>query len=106
MKRGTTPTLKVKINIDISQFSSVEFLFKQTITEEDISTSILKVYPTTQGLTYENGIFYIPFTEQETYNFIPNKSFYLDTRPITLTGSILATEIVEIPMNPTLFGEA
>lgn len=102
MKRRTTPTLKVSIDIDIGKVGSIEFLFKQKRDESnDISLKIS--YP--QDVDFENGVFLIPFTEAQTCIFKPGKIFYMDTRIMLKNGNVPQTEIIELFMCDTLFNE-
>lgn len=102
MKRGTTPVLKVKLGLDtLSDISSVVFVFKQK-NDESCNTKVTKTYPSAD-VTLTEGIFSIAWTEAETRVFEANKNFYMDTKPTTLQGKILETEIKTLYMNPTLF---
>lgn len=104
VKRGTTPTLPIKINIeDMSQIASINFLFKQQMTDTG-EPGVMKTYPS-ESVVYEGGIFYVEFTDEETREFRADSTIYLDVKPITTNGKILATKIVPINMYATLYPE-
>lgn len=102
MKRGTTPTLLIEHGLDMSTVSKIEFLFKQHKLEMG-DALLIKTYPV--DVTESDGIFYIPFTEQETRLFHSNKEFYCDPKITLLNGDIPATEILTLTCEPTLWGE-
>lgn len=103
MKRGTTPTIPIGHDLDISVVASVSFLFKQKKVE-DAPTILIKNYP--GDVTEENGVFLIPFTEAETRRFKPNEEFYCDPKIKFASGKIPATEILTLNCSPTLWGES
>ena len=103
MKRGTTPTIQIEHDLDISVVASVEFLFKQK-KSEDAPAILVKNYP--GDVTEENKVFSIPFTEAETRRFKPNEEFYCDPKIKFASGKIPATEILTLVCNPTLWGDA
>lgn len=104
LKRGTTPTLQVKFDIEnLDDIESVEFLLKQDCKEE-CTHFVLKTYPSeSASLDSETGVFHIRYTEQETRTFTHDSRIYLDTRPIMKDGTIVPTEIVSLFMYNTLF---
>ena len=101
-KRGTTPTLPVTVNVDISTVNKIEFIFKQQNSESSAKL-VLKTYPTDVEYDSTNKLFYIYFTEEETRKFIENKPFYMDTKIVYTGGKIPKTPIIELMMNNTLF---
>lgn len=104
VKRGTTPTIRIKLNTeDVSIFKTVEFLFKAQNTENDNVPYVKKVYPG-GGVELNNGVFEIYFDEAETRAFAPDSSVYIDVRPITAQGKIPRTPIRTLRVAPTLFG--
>lgn len=104
MKRGTTPTLPIKIKMPFSNVQSIEFIFKTDISE------------------YANKLLYkkfegnIPVKEQNDNDFVVELKLtadetmrlsvgdvYMDTR-IVLTGDIIPeTQITKVNVNDTLF---
>lgn len=104
MKRGTTPTLRVKLETDdASVFATVEFLLKQD-DSEDPGVQVLKTFPS-QFVTFdqESGAFLVRYTEEETRMFLPNSFAYMDVRPTLSDGTIVPTEIERVRITPTLF---
>lgn len=100
MKRGTTPTIPVTIDIDIELVSEATFIFKKEFKEE--APAILKkTFP--NEVAYYDGAFHIPFTEEETRLF--KGDFYMDTRIVTISGSIPETCVCHLYMSSTLFSE-
>lgn len=98
MKRGTTPVLPVAIELDASMIESVTFVFKSEFLE-NAPAKLTKRYP--DEVAYEDGAFLVPFTEEETRLF--NGQFFMDTRIVTVSGSIPETAVCKLYMNPTLF---
>lgn len=102
MKRGTTPTLKINIpGIDVSEIDHIDFIFKAS-KSETAPAIIEKSYPDT--VSFDGNVFLMPFTEAETRLFNDYRA-YMDTRIITRDGKIPATQIIEIDVRSTLFGE-
>lgn len=106
MKRGTTPTLPVRVNIDNASTASVTFVFKQT-KEEDATALVTKEWPTDEEVTYdsEKERYLIEWTEAETRLFVADQVFFMDTKVVLNSGKIPETNIVMLRMNPTLFEE-
>ena len=103
MQRGRTPTLQLSIcNLDIESVDRIDFMFKQE-RSEDCTTQVLKTYPSADVTVDANGVFSLQWTAEETRVFAPNKTFYLDVRPIDKDGNIIETVMVILTMNDTLF---
>lgn len=103
MKRGTTPIFRVRLNHDnLSDFSSVDFLFKQSNTEANNVAKILKTYPS-EYVQLVDGAYEITFTEAESRTFAPDSVVYLDVRPTTVQGEIPRTPMSTIRVAPTLY---
>lgn len=103
MKRGTTPTIQIGHELDISDVASVRFLFKQK-KSEDAPAILIKSYP--GEVTEKDGVFYVPLTEAETRRFKPGEEFYIDPKITLAGGEVPATEILALNCNPTLWGDA
>ncbi len=103
MKRGTTPTIQIGHELDISGVASVRFLFKQKLSE-DAPAILVKSYP--GEVTEQSGVFFVPFTEAETRRFKPGEAFYCDPKVKLTNGKIPATKILILNCNPTLWGDA
>lgn len=107
MKRGTTPTLRVKfLTENISGIARIDFLLKQDEVEGQ-GVQVLKRYPG-EDVTFDSdaGVFLIKYTEEETRLFAPNTFIYMDTLPVLSNGNVVATEIERIRVTPTLFAPA
>lgn len=107
MKRGTTPTIPIRINMPFDNVIRVEFIFKK-IASEYAQTLLHKVFegeiPIRQGDTTENFIVDLNLTADETMNLSVG-DIYMDTR-IVLTGDLIpATKIVKMNVSETLFRE-
>ena len=103
MQRGRTPTLQLSIcNLDTEAVDHIDFMFKQE-RSEDCTTQVLKTYPGTDVTLDDNGIYNVWWTAEETRVFAPNKTFYLDVRPVDKDGNIIETVMVILTMNDTLF---
>ena len=105
MKQGLKLLLPVTFDgVAVADISKIEFVFTQ---EKYPSSPILKtsLFGGSGGDVTENdGVFYVPWTVDETYAFRADAPFYMDTR-ITLTESPYQppTNIVKLTMNSTLF---
>lgn len=112
MEYGMNQTLKVHlIDLQTDILDSIEFIFKQ----ENKNEAIAKKY-----VVWENGssseevyildsdyeYFYIPFTKEDTFKFLPNKKFYIDARIHYVdTFDNPSVPVVGIMMSPGLFGK-
>lgn len=108
MKRNTTPTLCISINIELDTVKEIEFIFKSQIRERSDSL-ISKKYTrdtmvTSKGNAPGEVLFFMEFTASETMK-LPEGTIYMDTRIVTNDNKILETEIVSFDMNRTLFSE-
>lgn len=102
MKRGTTPTLKVQIDLDMDQIDHVDFLLKQEKNDRDTLQTVLKTYPS-EDVEYNDGIFYVSYTEDDSRTFTHDTKVWLDVRPVLTNGKIVATELARVFIYPTLF---
>jgi len=105
MKRGTTPSLKVKIGIDHTVVTRIDFVFKQQ-RSETCNTKVEKYYPN-GGVTYDstNDVWLVAFSEDDTRTFQEDTTFYMDTKISCGSGHYPSTKIVPLYMNATLFEE-
>lgn len=103
MKRGTTPTLLIKIGVEPDIIQEIIFLFKQKCSETAEAT-LTKVYPS-EFVTYSDGVYHVRWTQEETRLFDEELLFYMDTRIVLTDGKIPETRIVTLKMNKTLFEE-
>ena len=107
MKRGTTPTLPIKINMPFNNVIRVEFIFKKDKTEY-ANTLLHKIFdneiPIADGDTSKSFTVNLKLNAEETMRLIEGE-VYMDTR-IVLTGNIIpSTKIVKINIAETLFRE-
>lgn len=102
MKRGTTPTLQVSHTLDMALVKTVDFLFKHS-PRESARKILIKRFPS--EVTEENGVFFIPFTKEETALFTGGCQVYCDPRVIYHTGQIPNTKGFSFPVEETLWGE-
>ena len=108
MKRGTTPTLPIEIEADISNLKLIEFVFKREPCP-DLPAIVEKRYDSSNwiiqdGATPESFTIEVRFTAEETMKF-PSGIVYMDTRLVLLNDDISATTIAPIDVANTLFSE-
>ena len=108
MKQGIHITMPVEFTgLDFEHVSQIDFIFKQ---EKEPGAPTLKeaIYAAdgSGDCTRVENIIYIPWTEAETYNFLPNSKAYMDCK-VSLDNSMdnPITPIVSFIMNETLFEE-
>ena len=105
MKQGLRLLLPVRFDgVSVSDISKIEFVFAQDIAINNTIRKTSLYDRSNEDVMFDDGIFYVPWTPDETYLFKAQSPFYMDTR-ITLTNSDYQpqTNIVELVMNPTLF---
>lgn len=105
MKQGLQLLLPVKFEgVSVEDISKIEFVFAQEITGNSSIRKTSLYDRSGEGVIYEDGIFYVPWTPEETYSFKAQCPFYMDTR-ITLASSPYQpqTNIVQLIMDATLF---
>lgn len=108
MKRNTTPTLCISINIELDTIKEIEFLFKSQ-NREGSNKLVSKKFTsdtmiTAKGESSGEILFFVEFTAKETM-LLPEGTIYMDTRIVTNENKILETEIVSFDMHKTLFSE-
>lgn len=106
MKRGTTPTLPVRLKLRNSDIETIQFLFKQQ-KSETADEILMKEYPG-EDVSYDDecGCYKISFSEADTRLFAEDEPFYMDTKIILVGGTIPETPIVTLRMHPTLFEDS
>lgn len=103
MQRGRSSTLQLSIcNLDLEDIERIDFMFKQE-RSENCEVKVLKTYPSESVFVDPDGVFNLLWTPEETRTFDPNKTFYMDVRPIDKDGHKLETVMVILTMNDTLF---
>ena len=100
MKPYTTPVLEVQLDIPAETVANIKFLFKQE-RESSAKALLMKKYP--GEVEYEDGVYKVPFTQEETALFAMDKYFFMDTLVTDQTGKIPDTPIVSLFMGRTLF---
>lgn len=112
MEYGMNQTLKVHFtDLQTDILESIEFIFKQENKNEALAKKYVvweKDFPSEEvyilDSDYEN--YYIPFTKEETFDFVPNKKFYIDARiHYADTFDNPSVPVVGIMMSPGLFGK-
>lgn len=104
IKRGTTPTLEVRIGeIDISEVERIDFVFKYKA--QSCAPKIIEKHYPDDGVSYDSdrSLFEIEFSESETYSLKPYENLFMDTRIVLAGGFIPDTSIVRINVKETLF---
>ena len=106
IKRGTTPTLEVNIEFDISKVQCLEFVFKR-YPEEDAEDLVVKEYNSENLNTKDdenaNGfVALVDLTREETLK-LPIGNLFMDTRITTTEGKTPRPDIVEGKVVGTFF---
>ena len=108
MKRNTTSTLCISINVDKDRIKEIEFIFKSKNSERSSELLSKKFNPetmkTSTGMLPGEVLFFVDFSTDETM-LLPEGTIYMDTRIVTTDNKILETEIVSFDMGKTLFSE-
>ena len=107
MKRGTTPTIRIQHDLDMSTVKRVDFLFKQNKNELEKAILVKTYNPsdTSAEVNEQSGVFRIPLTADETRLFKSGTAFYCDPRITLVNGDIPETEILTLQCCSTLWGE-
>lgn len=104
MKRGTTPTLPIKINMPFSNIKSIEFIFCTDKTEYS-NTLLYKAFEGNIPIKEQNDndfVVGLSLTAEETMRLSAG-DVYMDTR-IVLTGNLIPeTSIEKVNISNTLF---
>lgn len=113
IKQGTRLGLSVLFEGDddftLDDIYQIEFVFKQrrSVNADVIKTSVWKSNETGDATRIDGtNVIVVPFAREETYAFKPDEKFYMDTRLLHADSlDNLLTQIVELTMSATLFGE-
>lgn len=103
IKRGTTPVISVRFKGLDEDVASAEFVFKQECSE-DAPELVVKHWPGEAGRS-ENGVFRLPFSEEETRLFAGRRYVYMDARLHLAGGGVASAPVAALMVQPTLFGE-
>lgn len=92
--------------LDLTGVERVDFLFKQE--RQETAPALLKKswLPVGGQAEEKQGVFEIPFTQEESRLFASGKPFYCDPRITLVGGSIPATTILQFSCKDTLWGDA
>ena len=99
MKQLTTPVLEVTLDIPHETVAFMTFLFTQNA--DGTGVALEKEYP--GAVTYADGVYSVPFDENDTALFKADAYFYMDTRIVDQAGKVPETSIVSLWMSRTLF---
>lgn len=102
IKPGSTPTIRIKHNLDMSLVQKIEILIKQD-RSQDAPALVKKAYP--GAVTESGGILSMPLTATETEKMQQNKDVYIDPRVTCTDGSILGAPIMWMRVVDTLWGD-
>lgn len=111
MEYGMNQTLQVHFtDLQVDALECIEFIFKQEKKNEAQAIKHVVWTPSGSGedvYTIDDpSTFYIPFSREDTFKFLPNKKFYIDARihyvDIFDNPSV---PVVAIEMEPGLFGK-
>ena len=108
IKRGTTPTLPITIFMPYENIKHIDFIFKKQL--DDKYPKMLELsfdFPDDENvIDRETDSFIVnaKLTEEETRKLIEGV-VYMDTRIVLTNNEIPKTEIVEVDVGETLFGE-
>ncbi len=103
IKRGTTPVISVRFEGLDADVASAEFVFKQECSE-DAPELVKKRWPG-EAARAENGVFRLPFSEEETRLFAARRYVYMDARLRLAGGGVAAAPVAALMVQPTLFAE-
>lgn len=108
IKRGTTPILPITIFMPYENIKHIDFIFKKQL--DDKYPKMLELsfdFPDDENvIDRETDSFIVnaKLTEEETRKLIEGV-VYMDTRIVLTNNEIPKTEIVEVDVGETLFGE-
>ena len=107
LKAGTNFPLAVKFEDDhFSDIAEIEFIFKQTRRGEAIKTALWSRDGESHdaALAPDTTIVNVYFTQEDTFRFVQDSDFYMDTRiHYADTNENPHTPILKLRMDPTLF---
>jgi hypothetical protein len=88
MLTGGTPEHILSLNVDAELLSDLEVTYSQS------DTIILQKYLSKGEVTIEDGKFVVRFTQEETFMFNQNDCIEIQSRPKTLGGDVIPTNII------------
>ena len=109
VKKNTTPTLPITVNLPLNQVKRLEFIFKKKKTgshpallHKTFTAGKIPVDESASSNDY--FVVLLELTAKETSRFQVGEMF-MDTRAELTDGSVPETEIVAFDVTPTLFGD-
>ena len=110
MKQGTINHLKVKFKgIEHSDIYKIAFAFSQVKDGPVLKEALYDSSSLASVVAYDSNedTYSVPFSREDTYKFLPDATFYMDTRIYTPgsweSNDNPVTPIVALRMHPTLF---
>ncbi|MBQ0112358.1 MAG: hypothetical protein KBT03_04430 [Bacteroidales bacterium] len=97
MRRGTTPILKLTLDIDLDLLEDIYVTLYQ-------SGIILTKFNDDIEIYLDDKLIKVRLTEKETMSFKPT-AVKIQLRATTKSGDSIATDIVTLPMNDILYNE-
>lgn len=97
MRRGTTPTLKLTLDIDLDLLEDIYVTLYQSGIILTKFNDDIEIYP-------DDKLIKVRLTEKETMSFKPT-AVKIQLRATTKSGGSIATDIVTLPMNDILYNE-
>ena len=109
MKRYTTPTLPVTVQMPFDQVKSIEFIFKEDLTDESpillhkkfMNREDIPIEPSAATTEFTVNL---PFEAEETAKLMVGEVF-MDTLIILTNDAIPTTSIVKIIVDQSFFAE-
>ena len=102
MKRGTTPTLEIKLELNATDVTEVYFTFKEKVEDSD-EFLLQKKYPKDASYDEENEVFLLPLTQEDTLAL--TDTYFLEAEVVIGGKSVIKSDIGKEIMQPTLYTE-
>lgn len=105
MKRECNTYMEIELlGASLDELAQVDVMFRQYKNGGAEKAAVWKADGGGDCIRRGN-VLLVPWTREETRRFYAAQAFWLDVRPVTLGGLDLETELVELRMGPSLFGE-
>ncbi len=106
MKRESNAYMEIELlNVTLAELSQVDVMYRQYKNGGARKAAVWKADGSGDCISSGADRLLVPWTREETRLFYPSQSFWLDVRPVTAGGLDLETELVELRMAPSLFGQ-
>lgn len=107
MKRESNTYMEIELlDVTLEQLAQVDIMYRQFKNGGACKAAVWKADGTGDCIGTGADRLLVPWTREETRKFFPAQSFWLDVRPVTTGGLDLETELVELRMAPSLFGQS